>query len=134
MSNPKNDNASAGTVASVFDASTRNYSTPTHATRQAAFEQSRFGQQSYAKTIMRLITEKGALGLSDDEGQQQTGIPVQSWTPARHKLASSGMIMPLPGVTRQTRLGRKAVVWVLPQYAPKQPHPTEPGLFNGGAA
>lgn len=74
--------------------------------------------------VFQAIRAAGPRGLIDDEGQQQTGIIPQTWTPRRGELAAAGLIVK-SGERRLTRSGRWADVWVAEEFAPR-PRPTPP--------
>lgn len=68
--------------------------------------------------ILALIHERGAEGLTDDEGEAQLGIKPQSYTPRRGELVKIGLVVD-SGKRRNTDSKRPAAVWVTPEHAPK---------------
>lgn len=61
--------------------------------------------------VYAAIFAAGTRGLTDDEGQQLTGIRCQTWGPRRHELVSMGLVVDT-GERRPTSSGRPAAVWI----------------------
>lgn len=61
--------------------------------------------------IYAVIQDAGAAGLTDEQGQELTGIKTQSYTPRRGELVKDGKIRDT-GERRKTRSGSPAAVWV----------------------
>ena len=68
-----------------------------------------------AATLRRMVLEAiaaaGADGLTDEEGAERVGINGNTYRPRRRELEQADRIRNT-GKTRQTKSGRKAVVWV----------------------
>jgi hypothetical protein len=69
------------------------------------------GASTQAAKILELIIRSGAHGVTDDEGEAELGIRVQSYTARRNGLAKIGLIRDSGG-TRLTPAGRAAIVWI----------------------
>ena len=65
--------------------------------------------------ILTLIRERGALGLTDDEGEALLNMGPQSYTPRRGELVKQGLIVD-SGRRRKTESGCPAVVWVAAEH------------------
>ncbi len=63
------------------------------------------------KRVLALIRKRGALGLTDDEGERVLKMRASSYTPRRGELVSQGLIVD-SGRRRPTESGRPAAVWV----------------------
>ncbi len=61
--------------------------------------------------VYAAILNAGATGLTDEQGQELTGIKTQSYTPRRGELVNEGKIRDT-GERRKTRSGSPAAVWV----------------------
>lgn len=59
--------------------------------------------------VLEAIRAAGWRGLTDHEGQAETGILGDTWRPARVSLARQGVIA--PAGTRETPSGRPANIW-----------------------
>jgi hypothetical protein len=70
---------------------------------------------SRRKRILALIRERGALGLTDDEGEAVLNMGPQSYTPRRGELVKQGLIVDSDR-RRKTASGCPAVVWVVVEY------------------
>ncbi len=71
-----------------------------------------------AALVYGAVLASGQDGLTDEEGERQTGLRVQSYTARRNGLARDGLVRD-SGRTRRTTSGREAIVWVACEYAPQ---------------
>lgn len=63
------------------------------------------------RSLVLSAIKQSADGLTDEEGAERLGIESNSYRPRRKELEQAGLIRP-SGRTRETRRGRKAVVWI----------------------
>lgn len=82
------------------------------ATSVAAAESMVKSQRDHQRLILNLMAERGGQGVTDDEGEQITGIKHQSYSAARRGLVLEGKVRKL-GTQRRTRSGRQADVYVI---------------------
>ena len=68
------------------------------------------------RLVLEHIKKCGELGCTDEEGQIATGIPGNSWRPARIQLEEMGEVG-LTGGKRKNISGRNASVWCSAKYA-----------------
>ena len=70
-------------------------------------------------TVLDLIRGAGSMGHTDDEIERHLDRSHQSVSPRRCELMLSGEVV-WSGLYRKTRTGRKARVWVTPEYGPRR--------------
>ena len=68
------------------------------------------------QAVLDHIMSCGARGCTDEEGQEATGILGNTWRPRRLDLERM-LLIGHSHVTRVTKSGRKATVWLDPRYA-----------------
>jgi len=61
--------------------------------------------------VLAFLRNKGEYGATDEEMQDQMPIPPSTQRPRRIDLVNRGLVMD-SGLTRKTKAGRNAVVWV----------------------
>ncbi len=67
--------------------------------------------KTHAARILALIVARGRHGLTDDEGQRELGILLQSYVPQRVRLLDDGLVRDSK-LRRRTVNGFPAAVWV----------------------
>ena len=72
------------------------------------------------RTILDLLTQAGARGLTDNEMQHRAEMRDCTQTPRRIELVDKGYVVE-SGRHRRTGSGRFAIVWVLRKYNPQAP-------------
>ncbi|MEO1584199.1 MAG: hypothetical protein AAFR96_06465 [Planctomycetota bacterium] len=82
-----------------------------HGTSEVAARMIRHRAPGQRARVLAAIRAAGSEGLTDDEGERQTGLKPQSYTPRRNELAKAGLIRDT-GTRRPTESGRPAAVWV----------------------
>ncbi len=75
--------------------------------------------------VLAYIRACGAAGATDAECQAALGMLTQTQTPRRNTLAALGAVVN-SGRKRLTPSGRRAIVWVLPEYAEKSTEEIKP--------
>jgi len=66
--------------------------------------------------VLAAILAAGTHGLTDDEGERQTGIRPQTYTPRRGELVKAGRVI-ATGRRRRTRRQFTATVWIAAEFA-----------------
>ena len=62
--------------------------------------------------MLRFLLDRADYGATDEEMQTATGMNPSTQRPRRCELVEMGKVMP-SYLTRRTKSGRKAVVWVI---------------------
>lgn len=74
----------------------------------------------YRRLALKLVTERRANGITPEEGSGLSGIPRTTLQPRFSELHAKGLIVD-SGMRRvNPSSGRRAVVWVIPEFAPAQ--------------
>ena len=71
--------------------------------------------------VHKLIEDMGCLGATDEELETKLGMRHQTVSARRRELVLIGKAKD-SGVKRRTTSGRKAVVWIACDEAPREPH------------
>lgn len=84
---------------------------PRTCSREASVDKAKIRSQ-----VFSFIMAQGRFGCTDEEGQIATGIPGNTWRPARLELEEMRLVG-LTGEKRRNRNGRYASVWVMHEHA-----------------
>ncbi|WP_085810152.1 hypothetical protein [Sphingomonas sp. TZW2008] len=74
----------------------------------------------YRRMALDLVKQRQAQGILPEEAADLTGVPRTTLQPRFSELRAQGLIVDSGMRRRNPSSGKKAVVWVLPQYAPRQ--------------
>ena len=82
-----------------------------HGTSEVAARMVRHRTPNQRARVLAAIRAAGPSGLTDDEGERQTGLRPQSYTPRRGELVAAGLVRD-SGKRRPTASGCPAAVWL----------------------
>lgn len=72
----------------------------------------------YRRIVLDLVAQRQAQGILPEEAAQITGVPRTTLQPRFSELRAQGLIADSGIRRRNPSSGKRAVVWVLPEYAP----------------
>jgi hypothetical protein len=69
--------------------------------------------------LLKLLIQRGSLGLTDEEGQHELNLDGNSYRPARVSLTKLGLVIDTQR-TRKTSRNREAAVWAVTTFGIKE--------------